>query len=544
MCAHSGRLMACVLACAALVFGCSRVSTSGRPPPGNASTIHGVVRYAIANDLNTLNPVIGGLLYENAIEEAIFSGLVKLDDHERLIPDLAQEVPSVDNGGVSRDGRTITYHLRHGVRWQDGVPLTSADVAFTFARIEDPKVNAPNSAPYTHIEHLWTPDPFTVVVRLKSPWAPAIGQLFCDGENGSIIPAHAFVRSSDFNHDPFGVHPIGSGPMELKVWERGARLMLVPNPYYFAGVPKIKELDILVVPDSNTRLTLLTSKELDVADIGTPNQVPRLRQMSGYTVRLAQYTWANYLLFNLSRPLLADRNTRLGLALALDRPRIVATSFAGTAVNGNAFIPPYNWAYTPNNESPPYDLQAARAALAAAGWRMAGDGTLARGSERLAFTLSMSTGSSIGASEAQQMQAQWRVVGADVAIQAVPINVLRSPEGLWTTGRFDIALQNLVFDPDPDREANLGSTFIGSRGFNDGRYVSAESDRLSAQAVGVYPHAERAPFYWQLQRLWNHDLPLLPLAWPQAIYVVNDDLRNFKPEPVNSDFWNVQEWEI
>ena len=60
----------------------------------------------------------------------------------------------------------------------------------------------------------------------------------------------------------------------------------------------------------------------------------------------------------------------------------------------------------------------------------------------------------------------------------------------------------------------------------------------------MYPHAERAPIYAQLQRLWNRDLPLLPLAWPQAIYVVNDDLRNFKPEPVNSDFWNIQEWEI
>jgi len=518
-------LTACALACAALLVGCSRVSTSGRPPPGNASTIHGVVRYAISNDLNTLNPIIGGLAYENAIEEAIFSGLVKLDDHERIIPDLAQEVPSTGNGGVSPDGRTITYHLRHGVRWQDGVPLTSADVAFT-------------------VERLLTPDPFTVVVRLKAPWAPAIGQLFCDGENGSIVPAHAFAQAGDFNHDPFGVHPIGSGAMELKTWERGTRLTLVPNPYYFEGVPKIKELDILVVPDANTRLTLVTSKELDVAEIGTPNQVPRLRQLTGYSVRLVQYTWGNYLLFNQSRPLLADLYTRLGLALALDRPRLVATAYAGTAVNGESFIPPYSWAYTSDNGSPPYDLARARSAFASAGWRVGSDGTLVHGDKRLAFTLSTTTGNTIAASLAQQIQAQWRAVGADVAIQTVPVNVLRSPDGLWTTGRFDVALQNLVFDPDPDREANLGSGFIGSRGFNDGRYVSTLSDRLSAEAVGVYPHGERAPLYAQLQRLWNHDLPVLPLAWPQAIYAVNDDLRNFKPEPVNSDFWNIQEWEI
>lgn len=533
-----------VLVCALSGVGCARVSTSGHSPGGNASTIHGVVRYAISNDLNTLNPVIGGLAYENAIEEAIFSGLVKLDDQQHIIPDLALEVPSVDNGGVSRDGRTITYHLRHGVRWQDGVALTSADVAFTFARIEDPKVNAPNSAPYSHVASLATPDPYTVVVHLKTPWAPAIGQLFCDGENGSIIPVHAFARTTDFNHDSFGVHPIGSGAMMLRTWERGARLILMPNPTYFAGVPKIKELDISIVPDANTRLTLVTSKELDVAGIGTPNEVPRLAQLAGYSVRLVQYTSGNYVLFNLSRPLFSDQRTRKGLALALDRRRLVETAYSGTAVLGETFIPPSSWAYSEDNGSPAYDVRRARDAFAQAGWRMGNDGVLARGQQRLAFTLSLSTGNTVALSEAEQMQAQWRSIGADVAIQAVPINVLRSPDGLWTTGRFDVALQNLIFDVDPDREANLGSTFIGPRGFNDGRYVSALSDRLSAQAVAVYPHAERAPIYAQLQRLWNHDLPLIPIAWPQAIYAVNDDLRNFKPEPVNSDFWNIQQWEI
>ena len=532
-----------VVLCAVQLFSCSRVAT-GYLPHGNANTIHGVVRYAISNDLNTLNPVIGGLAYENAVEEAIFNGLVKLDDHERIIPDLAVEVPSRANGGVSADGRTITYHLRRGVRWQDGVPLTSADVAFTFARIEDPKVNAPNSAPYTHVARLATPDSYTVVVHLKTPWAPAIGQLFCDGENGSIIPAHAFRGSRDFNQDPFGVHPIGSGPMRLARWERGSLLVLVPNRDYFAGPPKIKELDILIVPDANTRLTLLSSKEIDVAPVGTPNQVPRLRRLSGYSVRLVQYTWGNYLAFNLSRPLFADRTIREALALALDRQRLVATAYAGTAVRGDAFVPPYSWAYTADNGSPPYDVTRARGLLDRAEWILGPDGVRTRGNARLAFTISTSTGSTINEVMAQQIQAQWRAIGADAAIQTAPINVLRSPDGLWTTGKFDVELAHLIFDPDPDREANLGSQFIGSRGFNDGRYVSATSDRLGAEGVAVYAHEERRPVYARLERLWNHDLPVLPIAWPQAIYAVNDDLRGFRPEPVNSDFWNIQDWEI
>ncbi len=530
-------------ACCALLLACTRVSTSGHPA-SSTSTIHGVVRYAISNDLNTLNPVLGGLAYENAIEEAIFSGLVKLDDQERIIPDLATEVPSPANGGVSADGRTLTYHLRRGVRWHDGVPLTSADVAFTFAEITDPKVNAPNTAPYSHVERIMTPDDHTVVVRLRAPWAPAVGQLFCNGENGSIIPKHLLEHTTDFNHDAFGIHPVGSGPLRLKSWERGARIILVPNAGYFAGAPKIKEVDISIVPDENTRLTLASSKELDIAPIGSPNMLARLRRIPGYNVRLVQYTAGTYLTINLSRDPFDDVRVREALVLALDRVRLRNTVYAGTATAAQSFIPPSSWAYAADNGSPPYDPALANRLLAQAGWRTGADGIRSRGDRRLAFALSIASGATTANELSQLMQQQWRAIGADVTIQSLPLNVLRSPDGLWTMGRFDVSLGTFIFDPDPDRSANLGSQFIGARGFNEGKYVSALSDRLTAQAVAVYTHAERAPIYAQLQRLWNKDLPVVPIAWPQAIYLVNSDLHGFRPEPVNSDFWNVQEWEI
>lgn len=533
-----------VLACAVALAGCSRVSTGGTPAHGNSSTIHGVVRYAVSNDLSTLNPIISALAYEEDIEEAIFSGLVKLDDGQRLVPDLATEIPSPSNGGVSADRRTITYHLRHGVLWQDGQPLTSADVAFTFAKITDPSVNAPLSAPYTHVEKITTPDDFTVVVRLKAPWAPAIGQLFLSGYNGNIIPKHLLEHSADFNHDAFGAHPVGSGPMRLVRWERGARLVLVPNRRYFGGAPKINELDILIVPDANTRLTMLTSRELDVAQIGAPNQTARLRGFPGYELKLVRYTSGNYLIFNLSRETLADRRLRFSLAMALDRPRLTRTAYTGTAVDAKSFIPPFGWAFDEDNASPPYDPSRAAALLAQAGWLPGPDGIRSRGGRRLMFTLSIRSGSTVAYTLAQEIQQSWRAIGADVTIQTLPINVLVGPSGLWTTGRFDIALTRYVFDPDPDRSANLGSQSIGTRGANFGRYVSAQSDRLTADAVAVYAHAARKPLYARLQRLWNIDLPVLPIAWEDAIYMVNSDLLGFRPEPIDSDFWNVQEWQI
>ncbi len=525
------------------LWACTRVSTSGHPVL-HSTTIHGVVRYAIPNDLNTLNPVLGGLAYENAIEEAIFNGLVKLDDQQRLLPDLATEVPARANGGISRDGITITYHLRHGVTWQDGAPFTSADVAFTFAKIMDPNVNASSSAPYTHIASLTTPDDYTAVVHLKEPWAPAIGQLFCNGEQGSIIPKHLLEHSADFNRDSFGIHPIGTGPMRLARWDRGSQLVLVPNPRYFEGAPKIQKLVIPILPDANTRLTTLTSHELDFATVGNPSQVVNLRAVPELKVLLVKNYDLYFVSINVTRPPLDDVRVRRALAMAMDRSRLTQTTFLGSAIPADSYIPPFSWAYASNNASPPYDVAQANRLLDGAGWRVGSDGVRRKGSQRLSFSIMIISGSAIGASLAEQLQQAWRVLGVATTVRPEPLNVQRSPTGALVTGAFDVALSAFIFDPDPDRSTELGSQYIGARGFNASRYVSARSDQLTAAAVSVYERERRKPFYGQLQRLWNTDLPIIPIAWMDNIDAVNADLRGFRPEPVNSDFWNIQQWRI
>lgn len=525
--------------------GCSKVATTGRGEAGSdRATIPGVVRYAIPNDLNSLNPVIGGLAYENAIESAVFDGLVKLDDQERLVPDLATEIPSRGNGGISADGKTITYHLRHGVSWQDGAPFTSADVVFTVAKIKDPRVNAPNSGPYTHIASVTAPDKYTVIVHLRAPWAPAIGQLFCNGENGSIIPRHLLEGSTDFNHDPFGVHPVGTGPLRLTRWDRGAQIVLVANAGYFGGAPKVHSVVVPIIPDANTRLTTLTSHGLDFAHLGNPAEVTSLRSMPGLRVLLVKNYALTFVEFNMTRAPLNAAPVRRALAMALDRPRLTSRTFVGTAIPADSFIPPFSWAYDADNGSPPFDVGGANHMLDAAGWHLGADGVRRNGNRKLAFDILTVTGSATGAAMAEQLQQAWRAIGADVSVRSEPLNVLRSPTGLLVTGQFDAALLSFIFDPDPDRSQNVGRQFIGARGFNDMRYVSPRSDALGVAAVAVYDHAQRKPLYAQLQRLWNADLPIIPLAWADDIDVINADFRGFRPEPINSDFWNVVQWQI
>ncbi|MBC5807575.1 MAG: hypothetical protein GIX00_03155 [Candidatus Eremiobacteraeota bacterium] len=501
------------------------------------------MRYVLAGDVNTLNPTLGGLALENTVTEAIFDGLVKLNDRDDVAPDLALAVPRRSNGGISKDGRTLTYHLRHGVVWHDGQPFSSADVAFTYATITNPHTNAPNVSAYRQVEWLATPDPYTVVVRLKSPSAPAVGQLFCNGENGQIIPKHLLENSADFNRDAFGLHPVGTGPMQFDRWEHGSRIVLKSNPHYFAGAPHIRELQLLVVPDANTRLTMATAKEADVVGIA-PNDLDRVKTLTGYTVMEAQGFTEVYLTFNVTRTPFDDVRVRRALMMALDRKRIVENSLRGTATLANSLMPPYHWAYVKDNGVLPFDPAAAGALLKQAGWTPGPDGIRRNGERPLAFTLISYSGSATRSALAQQIQIGWRAAGADVSLRLSPANVLLGTTGLLTTGKFDASLDGFTFDPDPDRAYLIGRRFFPPRGFNASRYQNARADELSDKAMASYEASARAPLYFDLQRLLNRDVPMIPLAWPKSLYLVNADLRGFKPEPVNSDFWNVQDWQI
>jgi len=524
-----------------LLSGCHAAPTTASLSGGHGA-LQGVVRYGgLTTDVNSLNPVLASVSGETRVDGAIFSGLVKFDDHQTIVPDLAMVVPSVSNGGISTDRLTIIYHLRHSVTWQDGTPFSASDVTFTFPKIADPKVNAASFATYSHVERISAPDDYTVVIRLKAPWAPAVERLF---SGGTIIPRHLLDRSADFNHDAFGLHPIGTGPMRLQRWERSSRIVLVPNEHYFGGAPKVHAVEIPIVPDANTRLTLLKAKELDAAQINSPGQVADLRNLPGYHVSLVPNPFLRMLTFNVTRPPFSDVRVRQALALALDRPRLVQVTYLGTAFPARSLIPPFSWAYDDNNSAPAHDPQRANNLLTKAGWIRGPDGIRHAAGRSFSFTLIVFSGSTVAKALATQIQQAWREIGADVSILPQPLNVLASPTGLLTTGNFDVAVDSIVLRPDPDRTNILGSQFIGTRGANDARYASAESDRLAAQATAVYPQAERKPIYAELQRLWNRDLPYVPLAWEDRIYAVSSQLRNFKPEPIQSDLWNVEKWQI
>jgi peptide/nickel transport system substrate-binding protein len=535
----AGRAALAVCACLALA-ACSRISqTSGGEAPGNPWTEPGVVRISVNTDVNTFNPVVSKLYVENYIQEAVFSGLVKYDSSGDLIGDLAKAVPSRANGGISADGRVITYHLRHGAEWQDGVPVTSADVAFTYKLIMDPAVDSPVQSTYARIARLLAPDPYTVVLELKQPFAPVLSQVFCNGAFGGIVPEHILEHSRDINRDPFALHPVGSGPYALTRWVRGSLIVLTANPRYFGGAPHVREIDIQVLPSENTQLIEMEGHQLDVASQARPSQLPAYRAIAGTRILMAPTYVLSSIAFNTTRPPFDDVRVRVALAMALDRPRIAETAFAGTAIPAQTFIPPYNWAFDPDNGAPPYDIVASRRLLDDAGWRMGPDGIRVKDGKRFSFGLLHYEGTT-AAIIAQEAQADWREAGVEALIRAAPRNVVVGT--IEPAGTFDAVVEGTGYDADPDRSQFQESQFAEPHGFNDARYKDPDLDAWTEAALQTYDRTQRRRFYALIQRRLNRDEPWIPIAWERFVYAVNTDLRNFSPETVNSDFWNVERW--
>jgi len=536
------------LLCAAIaiqVYGCTRVSTSGGSPNGgNRSTVHGVVRVAIKAEPNTLDPVTSGLVQETYVETAIFDGLLQYDSREQLVPDLAMVVPTQQNGGISKDGKTIVFHLRHGVRWQDGQPFTSADVAFTYELYINPKTNGFYRQTYRRITRIDTPDQYTAVLHLTEPYAPALYRFFLRGGGGYVVPRHVLERSADVNTDRFNQSPLGTGPFRLVRWDHGAQILLEANPEYFAGAPRIKAIHLMIVADPNTALSQLASHEMDVVTDLTPSQYTSIKQMNGLRSFLVPTYYERFLTYNARRAPFDDPRVRRALALALDRRHIGDTAYAGTAVLADSLIPPYSWAYTNDNAAPHYDPQAAKALLQAAGWTMGADHAWHKNGRTLSFSLLNQPESHALTTMAVEIQRAWQQLGIDVAIQQVARNVIYGSPGLAYSGRFDVLLDDWSADTDPDRTHITAAAEIAPRGFNNSFFADPEVDRLSELAMLTYDQTRRAALYTQIQRRLNQDLPYVPLVWEQRIYAVNTDLRGFAPEPIYSDFWNVQDWQI
>jgi len=529
-----------VLALAASLALCACTQNGGNGT-GSASDL----RIALPIDPTQLNPILEQNSNENFVDGLIFDELVTLDAAHHQVPDLAETVPTLANGGISKDGRTITYHLRRGVTWHDGAPFTSKDVKFTWQAIMNKNNNALTQRGYDQVASVDVPDDYTVVFHMKTLFPPAVDTIFGESDTPyRILPEHLLAKYPNLNQIPFNSAPIGTGPYRFARWLRGDRIVLTANPTYFRGAPHIKTLTLLNIPDDSTTVAQLRTREVDLALELTITGYNAVAQDTGVVRQPADSPQYNAVLFNTQRAPLDDVRVRRALVLGMDRKAIVREDTYGTATLAAADLGPFYWAFDPSLAPVPYDLAQAKALLDAAGWTPGPDGVRVKNGSRLSLQIVYGQGSALTRNITQQLQERYKALGVDLQIKSYDFAVLYAAAqngGILNTGKFDLAMYAWISGGDPDDASQWTCAAIPPNGNNVSRYCSPQMDALQRQALSTFDRAARKAVYAKIQRLLLADAPAAFLYYAPERFVRTPQLLGFTPNGISAG-WNAQDW--
>lgn len=506
----------------ALCGGCSKQQSAGTSVQRNRLVI------ALPLEPQSLNPLLLEGPQAYAISELLYSYLTNYDADGNMVPDLAARVPTSENGDVSADGTRITFHLRRGVRWQDGAPLTARDVVFTYRAIMNPSNDIPERFGYDKIVAIDAPSPYTVVIRLKKPYAPIVPLFFGGDSNYPILPEHLLAKYPSLNSVPFDQQPVGSGPYMLKEWARGDRLVLVANPSYYRGKPAIAQLILPFRHDESTIVNELTTGEVDAAFSLDASRIAMLRTLPRRRVVVTPIPYFYALGFNVTDPALRDLDVRRAIALAIDRDSIIRKVSHGLYDPKTGLRGLFTWAFDPQADDVRYNPRLARQLL--------------RG-KHVRLQLIFPAGSDITAQLATAIAASESAVGIDVTLKRYLREVYVANDGPVMQGRYQLSLYDYHSNYDPDASWFLACDQRSPGGFNESRYCNPAMDRALESATAVFDRPQRRQIYRGVQQTVVRDMPYFFLAQASEIDVIPSALQGYE-RPLLSPFNSVARWSL
>ncbi len=495
----------------------------------------------------SLNPSLENGQSQTQWGELLFSFLVKYDNHGQLVPDAATAVPTLANGGISADGRTVTYHLRKNIRFADGVPLTASDCVWSINAINNPANNVQSRYGYDRIASAQAPNATTLVLHLKEAFSPLL-TLVMAPQGFPILPKHLLDKYSDFNRINFNTKPIGSGPYVVDRWLHGDRVEMHANPYYFLGKPRIEHLVVRFVPDAQTGFNQLQTHEVQgyvlIQDFA---QYPLLMSLNGYRVLSTPVSAVGAIIFNTQSPQTNDPRVRHALAEAIDIRSLVAKATRGALNSGNAGRGLFIWSYDKNAYPDiAFDPSHARKLLDAAGWRMGANNTRVKNGVPLDLLMVIQAATPGDAIIGNAVTQYERAVGARVTLKQFNVTQFVAPVsagGPVYGGKFNLALYPFVNGDDPDTTDQFACANVPPRGYNKSRICDRRIDALLAAGRSTFDLAKRKAVYAQLQRLLYQGLPIVLIYQRREIDAFTSRLHG---ESGSSDsvFWNVASWHL
>jgi len=535
--------------CAAIALvlattACTKISSTTAPPAAGT----GVLRIVGAGSMDSLIPELSSI--QSAVDLGMLWGawLFRVNARGDLEPELATVIPSPANGGISADGRTITYHLRTGVTWHDGAPFGARDVIFTWRAIMNFDNNIISRSGWEDIAGMDAPDPHTVVVHLKQPYAPALAAYFGPGPTPmSILPAHLLESLHDINHAAYNTKPVGTGPFIVKSFDPSSGVVLTANPNYWRGPPRLREIDYLIVPDANTRAVMMKTGEADLYYDPPSSLQQDLSTIPGVHVLNTTFAEYWYLEFNTKHAPLDDVRVRRAISMGVDRDYIVRTVMRGAAVPSEGDQLPGTWAFDPNVHTAQFDPKGAAALLDAAGWRLGADGVRHKDAKSLALVFAYSSSRGDSVRLAPVFQNMMKQIGVAIEVKPYPTSLLEAAKqagGILKSGNFDIAHDGWIGGVDPDDETMWACDQIPPAGYNTRFYCDPRIDAQVRIGMTNFDRRARSVAYSRINALLAEDAPLDFLYWTKRLDAVRDTLHGYKPAPAVTEFWNAWEWSI
>jgi peptide/nickel transport system substrate-binding protein len=484
----------------------------------------------IGADPDVLNPITSIDSTAGVINSEIFEGLLQRNNYTlKLEPCLALGCD------ISPDQLTYTFHLRHGVTWQDGAPFTAADVKFTYDRIQDPKVDdAPVRSYFSTIKSCEVLDPYTVRFTASERYFKTLEII----GGALILPKHVLENVADFNNAPFNRNPIGTGPYKFVRWDTGAQVVLERNDHYWGQQNHyLDRIVYRIIQDPYVATQLLKKGEVDIVDPVTPLQWERELEHSNSMKRLDKTVYAypaySFIGFNLRKPIFQDVRVRHALDMLIPRDQILTEVYRGYASKTEGYDLQASPAYNHDIPPTPYDPAQATELLREAGWvNDAGDGILHKDGQPLSMTLVYPGESPYDAQILEIVQESMRSAGVDLKLERLEWIQLLAKVDDWN---FDMTVMGYTQDINSDpaqlwsgAQAKLkkSSNFVG--------YSNPEADKLIAAGRLEYDDEKRAAIYRQLHKIIHDDYPVCFLFNPHQIMLRSNRFQNvniFAPLP-------------
>ncbi len=483
--------------------------------------------YHLSAEPATLNPITATDAYESRINSGnIYETLLDRDNETlELYPLLAE------SWEISDDKLTYTFKLKKDVKWHDGTPFTALDIVFSYKSIMNPKVDSPQlRAYYQEIKDVTALDDHTVRFVYARPYF--LGLEFCGGM--PIVPKHIF-DDGDFNTNPAGRDPIGTGPYKFVKWTTGREIALEKNNDYWGEKPKLNRLIFKIITDNTVAFQVLKKQQLDVSGL-TPIQWDKQTSSPSFKKNFDKLSYFtpnySYVGWNMRKPFFADKRVRQAMTHLLNRELILKTILLdlGAIVTNPFYI--NSKEYDKSLEPYPYDPDTARRLLDEAGWVDSnGDGVRDKDGVKFEFEFLIPGGSETGEKIATIFKEEVDKMGINMDIRktewAVFTTRLNERKFDAVTLAWSMGVESDPYQIWSSTQAKKGSNFVG--------FINEEADKLIDQARTEFDRSKRIELYRRFSKIVHEEQPYSFLFCRKSTVAVNKRFENVIVHPLGID---------